>query len=187
MPVYDKSAYDQAQRNSELQHHQAFAQRGAAGTRFGGLPFSTFTGSKADRKKAGYKPEAKPVSKPISNKPTSKAGFVNKLESSSLPETSLKTGSRISTKAKASNTARKLSKTASAQKLPDKLRPVSAGNFPDPDFLGPAGGAGGSQVHKIDAGNNQDKNPDNPENENIVDVAVRLHFVIEVGMQVNIF
>ncbi len=73
-----------------------------------------------------------------------------------------------------------------AQELADQRAATAAEYFTHPYFLGPPRRTGRRKVHKIDAGDQQDKGCNGAEYPHVPNTAVGAQFDIEIGIQVNI-
>ena len=66
------------------------------------------------------------------------------------------------------------------QELEDQVAALGTDGFSDADFAGAALGAGGGEVHKIDAGDDQHEEADDAEHANIVDEAADRSAILKV-------
>src|SRR5215475_6232636 len=73
-----------------------------------------------------------------------------------------------------------------AEELGDYFVALCPGYFADADLFGPEGGAGGGEVHIVDASDQQDEDGDGAEDIDATDVAVLPDLFVEVGAEVDI-
>ena len=72
------------------------------------------------------------------------------------------------------------------QELQHQLAAVGAEGLADAHLLGPAGGAGGGQVHEVDAGNQQDRQRDHRKSVDRPGIAIGFEFPFQVGIEVDV-